>query len=227
MKIALPLLFCFSLLFVVGTPVSVFAAEPFRDPIPLWQLAITNVKKTKLFSASRVVTQITALDGKDVFLGSIKSVDIVAPGTEKPAWVNVSKKTTGSPGFTMELNLHIEDNPGDVLDGYDTWTAKGEAPINGELMALWEGAKSGKETNTALAYIDSRTAQTRRVDFVLPIHSNFGTRAVKVTVFFDRSPNGVWLPATATIDQAGQFMFWKRHLIITKSFHVWAGRPAA
>ena len=212
--------------FAVLAPLIADATEPLRNAEPLWRLAIANVKKSESLTASRVVTQITALDGKETFLGSIESVDVVNWSQKSAVWVNVSKKTTGSPGFTMELNLHFEDAPGSILDDYDNWTAKGEAPIDGESTAVWEGAKAGKETNTALVYIDPRTALPKRVDFNLPIHSNFGTRSVQVTVIFGSDPKGAWVPIKAVIDQAGRFMFWKRHLIITKLFQDWTERPA-
>ena len=42
-----------------------------------------------------------------------------------------------------------------VIDG---GAAAASAEIDGESTAVWEGAKAGKETNTALVYIDPRTA---------------------------------------------------------------------
>lgn len=192
---------------------------------PLWQLAIRQVKKSQNLAASKVVTQITVRDGADIFLGSVESVDVVsAPNSNPPTWVNVSKKSTGSPGITMELNLHLEDDPGSILDGYAMWADQGMTRLDGRPVALWEGVADPAEAGHALAYIDPDTARPVQVDLVLPIHSNFGTRLVSVTVNFGFGPGDAWVPVSAVIDQAGRFMFWKRHLIITKSFQDWAER---
>jgi hypothetical protein len=196
---------------------------------PLWQRAIREVKKSQGLIAAKVVTHIAVRDGDDVFLGSIESVDVLAtPDKIPPTWVNVSKKSMGSPGFTMELNLHIEDDPGSILDGYATWTNQGAAEWAGRSVVRWEGVALSADAfgarASALAYIEPDTARPRQVDLVLPIRSNLGTRLVSVTVIFGAGPRGSWVPVSAVIDQSGRFMFWKRHLIITKSFQEWTER---
>jgi hypothetical protein len=164
-------------------------------------------------------------DGDDVFLGSVESVDVVsAPDKTVLTWVNVSKKSVGSPGITMELNLHLEDDSGSILDGYATWTDQGSASVAGRPVALWEGVANPAEAGHALAYLDPETARPLQVDLVMPIHSSLGTRLVSVTVIFGPAPNDAWVPVSAVIDQSGRFLFWKRHLIITKSFQDWAAR---
>jgi hypothetical protein len=206
---------------------SAMAADPLPEPEPLWQQAIREIKRGQTLVASKVVTQITVRDGDDVFLGSIESVDVVS-GTKRgrPVWVNVSKKTTGSPGFTMELNLHIEDDPGGVLDGYDIWTPQGLTHFGGEPAILWAGVSAKDAASRALVTVDPETGRPGQAELHLPIRSNLGTRTISVTVNFGPGPDGTWVPLGAVIDQAGRFMFWKRHVIITKSFQDWVERPA-
>jgi hypothetical protein len=206
-----------------GFLTSASAEEFVREP--LWQLAIRQVKKSQNLTASKVVTQITVRDGDDVFLGSVESVDVVSVPEKNPlTWVNVSKKSVGSPGITMELNLHLEDDPGSILDGYATWVEQGMTLLDGRPVALWQGTADPAEAGHALAYIDPDAGRPLQVDLVMPIHSNLGTRLVSVTVIFGPGPNDAWVPMSAVIDQSGRFMFWKRHLIITKSFQDWAAR---
>lgn len=191
-----------------------------------WQRAIGWLKKSERLVASKVVTQLTVRDGSDVFLGSIESVDVSTFTGKDSAttWVNVSKKTVGTPGFTMELDLHLEDAPSGILDGYATWTDRGVASFAGRPAGRWEGVAEPAENGTALAYLDPETAKPSQVDLVFPLHSNLGTRQVSVTVIFGPGPGDAWVPVSAVIDQSGRFMFWRRHLIITKIFQDWAER---
>jgi len=124
----------------------------------------------------------------------------------------------------MELNLHLEDSPADILDGYDSWTSKGLARYEGEPVMLWEGVSAAEAANRALVYIDPETGRPGQADLFMPIRSSFGTRSVAVTVNFGPGPQRTWVPVTAVIDQSGRFMFWKRHLVITKWFQDWVDR---
>ncbi len=199
------------------------AEESAREP--LWQLAIRQVKKSSNLTASKVVTQITVRDGADVFLGSVESVDVVSvPEKDALTWVNVSKKSIGSPGITMELNLRLRrTSPGNIPRWLLRigWTKAMTLVAAGRPVGAVAGRRHGGPRGSAghaLAYLDPDTARPLQVDLVLPIHSNFGTRLVSVTVSFGSGPDDASVPVNAVIDQSGRFMFWKRHLIITKSF---------
>jgi len=225
MNLALPRFMGAAVLAVLSVPAAAPAADRGSVGQPLWQRAIREVQKSQGLLAAKVVTHITVRDGDDVFLGSIGSVDVlVAPDKIPPTRVNVSKKSVGSPGITMELNLHLEDSPGSILEGYATWNNKGVTELSGGAVVLWEGVASPEAAGRALAYLDPDTARPQRVDLALPIHSNLGTRLVSVTIDFGPGPGDTWVPVGAVIDQSGRFMFWKRHLIITKTFQEWTER---
>ena len=210
----------------LGLPLAGPAAGETRTGEPLWQAALAGIKSAQALTAARVITQVTVFDGDEVLLGTIESVEAVSWTQGRPVWQNISKKSTGRPGFTMELALNIEKDPGDLLDGYGEWRPQAETRLEGDLYSVWESHRPGDETDSARIYVDPRTARPKRADLTIPIHSNLGTRQVKLTVLFGPGPKATWVPEQATIDQAGRFMFWKRHLIITKTYHVWVEQPA-
>jgi hypothetical protein len=175
-----------------------------------------------------VVTHVDVYNGKETYLGSLETVDaLVAWGKDgKPVRKQVSSRQQGSPGFTMSLSLHLEDQPAQALDGFDTWTDLGAGVLQGHPVARFRGtATSGHETTVALAYLDPQTGTPLEVDYDMPMHSLFGTRQVKASVTFGAGPAGTWVPEKATINQAGSYLFWHRRLVVTSTYQDWAPRP--
>jgi hypothetical protein len=212
---------------MIGTLIGL-QAQATTPVLPIWEMARQKVQTAKPLAASRVTTHLDVYDGKENFLGSIETVEEISSWNKdgSPIRVTVSNKTLGSPGFTMELNLHFEDQPGEALDGFDTWTSKGDSRVGDTLVQLYDAVdKSQKEQSKALAYIDPKTALPLQVDYLVPIHSNFGTRMINATLIFGPTRDGIWVPKTATINQAGKFMFWRRHLVIKKIYENWIKRP--
>lgn len=193
---------------------------------PLWEQAINGAKSSQGMVAARVRTEIQVYDGAEAFLGSMESLDTVSSWEKTPlVWSNVSKRTVGKPGFTMELNLRIEEDPSNVLDGYAGWTHRGTDTVDGVAVEKWEGKRAGADDNWVLAYLEPEGGQPRRVEMQLPIRSSFGTRLVKITIGYGAGPDGMWLPQSATIDQAGRFVMWRRHLVVKKTYEGWVRRP--
>ncbi len=211
------------LLYVVIT-----VAGAAADISPLLARALEQMRPAKPLVAGKVITRLDVYDGKDTFLGAMDTVDAIdalrkdAPPTRR----TISSRTQGSPGFTMDLSLHFEDHPGEVLDGYDTWTPKGNSYYNGAPVELYEGvAESKGENSKVLVFVDLLNALPIKAEFLIPIHSTFGNRSISATVLFGATKDGIWVPRTATIDQAGRVMFWRRHLIIRKTYEDWVKRP--
>jgi len=211
----------------LGLPLAASASGDQHTGEPLWQAAMAGIKSSQALTAARVVTVVTVFDGDEALLGTIESVETVSWTSGHPVWQNVAKKSTGKPGFTMELNLNIEKDPGGLLDGYGEWRPLAAAQLEGASYSVWESHRPGDETDTARVFVDPQTSRPKRADFTMPIHSNLGTRLVALTVLFGPGPKQTWVPVQATIDQTGRFMFWKRHLVITKTFHGWMEQPAS
>lgn len=197
-------------------------------PTKLLALALQKSAAAKVLMAAKVSTHLEVYDGEDAFLGATDTVEAIealrkdAPPSRK----TISTKTTGSPGFTMDLNFHFEDQPGEALEGYDTWAPKGEAQFNGATLDLFEGVANSKgEISKVLLFVDPATALPIKAEYLLPIHSTFGNRSVAVTVLFGPASYGLWVPSSATIDQKGRMLFWKRHLIIQKTYEDWVRQP--
>lgn len=87
-------------------------------------------------------------DGEEALLGKIEAVEAVAWQQGKPVWRNISKKRTGNPGITMGLDLHIEDDPGGVLDGYGGLPPKAEALVEGASVRMISSEQLGCQTRT-------------------------------------------------------------------------------
>lgn len=213
------------LLGAMSLPLALTGAQPERPGEQLWPAVMAGIKSAQALTAARVVTQITVFDGDEELLGTIESVEALSWSQGRPVWQNISKKSTGRPGFTMELALNIEKDPAGLLDGYSGWQPKTETRMEGKLFSVWEAHRPGDETDSARVFVDPRTTRPSRAEFTMPIHSNLGTRQVKLTVIFGPGPKDTWVPIQATIDQAGRLMFWKRHLVITKTFHEWVEHP--
>ncbi len=220
-----PLIFAFAL----SIQANLVCVAGVPTEVPLWGQAIKKVQASRSLVASKVTTHLDVYDGKDSFQGSLETVHALSGWKQdKPLRKSISEVAKGSPGFTMTLNLGIEDKPGEALDGYDTWVSKGLSRLGAKPVTLFEAAgMSGSAPSKALVYVDPDSALPLRVDYTLPIHSNFGTRIVNATVLFGATKNGAWVPQTAIIDQSGKFMFWSRHLIIKKTYEDWAPRPDA
>ncbi|HEX9080679.1 MAG TPA: hypothetical protein VF768_00300 [Holophagaceae bacterium] len=202
---------------------------PAATPVPaLVERAIQRLHQGKPEVASKVVTHVDVYDGKAAYLGSLETVDVlVAWGKDgKPVRKEIASHQQGSPGFTMSLSLHLEDSPAEALDGFDTWGDAGPADLQGQSVRCFRGTSvSGKDTTTALAYLDPQTGAPLRVDYEMPVHSTFGTRQVKATVCFGPGGGGAWVPQSATLDQAGRVMFWSRHLVVVSTYQDWMPRP--
>jgi hypothetical protein len=204
---------------------SLSAAAP--APV-LVERAIQLLHQGKPEVASKVVTHVDVYDGKGAFLGSLETVDALASWGKdgKPVRKEVSSHQQGSPGFTMNLSLHLEDSPAEALDGFDTWEDAGPTELQGKAVRRFRGtAISGKDTTVAVAYLDPQTGAPLQVDYEMPMHSTFGTRQVKATVRFSPGGGGAWVPRSATLDQAGRVMFWSRHLVVVTTYQAWVPRP--
>lgn len=211
------------LLFLIGGLKAVLPAQSPTDE--LWRKTVKQVQSTKPLVASMILTKVEVYDGEGAYLGTLERSDRLEAwnGKDKPKRRQTASTTKGSPGFTMEISLGIENKPADALEGLDYFNSLGNAQLNGATVAVFEASgHSGKDLIQAKVFVDPASQRPVKIDYRIPIRSSMGNRTVQASVWYRPDRDGNWLPHRLLIDQTGRYLFWKRRIIVEKSFEDWS-----
>ena len=195
-------------------------AESSKD---LWNAVLQCIHNGKSMAASKINTHFDVYDGEGKFLGAVDNMkQQTGWNKDEPVRKEVSSRTFGKPGMTMELSFGFENHPEEALDDLPKWSVKGPELLDAKpvIVILAEG-KPGKNQVKATVYIDAETKRPQKIDYIIPVNSAFGSGMCNVSLWYVATGAGQWLPARVHIDQSGRYMFWKRRLVINQEYIEW------
>jgi hypothetical protein len=82
--------------------------------------------------------------------------------------------------------------------------------------------------NTATAYLDAATARPLQIIFTVPFsHLLLGKSTFLLTVEYQETPAGAWLPHRTVFDQTFRVLLLKRRIHIESEYRDWRPSTAA
>jgi hypothetical protein len=197
-----------------------------KESAPLWKRAIERYEATAGFLSGKILTVTSVSDGGGKRLGTVTQTDAIdlSKGTESPTWKLASKTVTGKPGLRFDADFGFQKDPRLIFKEYDRWSLVRSETEEGKLVEVWEGVAADEPENHITAHIDANSAWLLRAEFTFPFRFPLASMVVKARLVCAPNADGLWLPASMTIDQSGRAMFVTRKVVMEKTYLDWA-RP--
>ncbi len=197
----------------------------------LWEAAVARARDVAAFVPAHVESRTEVLDGSGEPLGAVREVRVLRGQKDgRPDW-EVQEETTGKPDIGVKLRLTARSTPfAAAAEGRLTLRGASWEDAGGRCLVRYEFVeraedRDGKESLLeGTAWLDAASGAPQRVRYRKPSPPR-PVKAWELTLSFavDGSPGP--LPETAELRMTGQYLLWKRTVIVSQRLEQWQRVP--